>query len=450
MAIEVVLPMLGVTVERGKIVEWIKKEGDTVEKGEIIFIVEVEKATTEVESPASGILAKIILTEGVEAPVLALAAVITEPGEELPEEYAGEIKTPEVSEKPETDVKEATAPAPAEDKVPADPKDLIAVPAARQLAKEQGLELSDIKGTGPGGVIMVSDVEAGITTKQPAAESGRASTLARKMAAKEGVELDQVEGTGVRGRIMRADISAYLEKAASAGPALGEIIPMSAVRKVIARKMSESAFTAPHIYFYSEICLDPLLKFRKEVVPEFEKYFGLRPSINDFLIKAVALNILDFPIMNAQLEGDDIHIMPDVNVGLAVAVDEGLIVPAIAGAERAGLVDIARQRVDLVEKARNGKLSLPEMQRGTFTVSSLAQFDITFFTSIINPPQSAILSVGKTDEKLYMSDGEVKVKRVTQMGLAVDHRVIDGAVAADFLQNLKWKIEKPTFTFLTI
>ena len=451
MAIEVVLPMLGVTVEKGKIVEWTKKEGDTVEKGEIIFIVEVEKATTEVESPASGILAKILLPEGVEAPVLALAAVITEPGEKLPDEYTGEMKAPKVIEaETAPDVKEASAPTEAAAEVSVDPKDLIAVPAARQLAKERGLELSDIKGTGPDGVIMVSDVETGVTTKPPAAEPGRVSTLARRMAEKDGVPLAQVEGTGVRGRIMLTDISAYLEKAASAGPALGEIIPMSGVRKVIARRMSESAFTAPHIYFFSEICLDPLLKFRKEVVPDFEKYFGIRPSINDFLIKAMALNILDFPIMNGQLQGDDIHIMPEINIGLAVAVEEGLIVPAIAGAERAGLVDIARQRIDLVQKARDGKLSLPEMQRGTFTISSLAQFDITHFTAILNPPQSGILSVGKTDEKLFMADGEVKVKRVAQMGLAVDHRVIDGAVAADFLQNLKWKIEKPAFTFLTI
>ena len=176
----------------------------------------------------------------------------------------------------------------------------------------------------------------------------------------------------------------------------------------------------------------------------------MRPSINDFLIKAVALNILDFPMLNAQVKGEEIRIMPEVNVGLAVAVAEGLIVPAIARADRAGLVDIVRQRADLVERARKGRLTLAEMERGTFTVSSLATYDITHFTAILNPPQSGILSVGKLDEKLVMVDGQVRVKRITTFGLSVDHRIIDGAVAADFLQNLKWKIEKPAFTFLAL
>ncbi len=193
-----------------------------------------------------------------------------------------------------------------------------------------------------------------------------------------------------------------------------------------------------------------LLRLRKEILPDFEKRFGLRPSVNDFLIKAVALNILDFPILNAQIQGEDIRIMPEINVGLAVAVDEGLVVPAIAGTAKAGLVDIVRQRQDLVQRARDGKMTLQEMQRGTFTISSLAMYDITHFTAILNPPQSGILSVGKTDEKLFMRDGQVEVKLVASMGLSVDHRIIDGAVAADFLQNLKWKLERPWFTFLDL
>jgi len=225
---------------------------------------------------------------------------------------------------------------------------------------------------------------------------------------------------------------------------------MSSVRKVIARRMSESAFTAPHIYFFTEVWLDPLLDFRKMVLSDFEKHFNLRPSINDFLIKAVALNILDFPMLNAQLKGEEIHIMPEINMGVAVAVAEGLIVPAVPNADRIGIVEIARQRADLVGRAREGKLTLPEMERGTFTISSLARYDITHFTAILNPPQSGILSIGKTDEKLVMIEGQVRVRRVAQFGLSVDHRIIDGAVAADFLQNLKWKLERPSFTFMSL
>ena len=155
-------------------------------------------------------------------------------------------------------------------------------------------------------------------------------------------------------------------------------------------------------------------------------------------------------MLNGQVKGDEIHIMPEINVGLAVAVREGLIVPALSQVDRAGLVEIARQREDLIARARKGRLSLAEMERGTFTVSSLAQYDITHFTAILNPPQSGILSVGKTDEKLFLVDGQVKQKRVAVLGLSVDHRIIDGAVAADFLQNLKWKLERPELTFLAL
>jgi len=467
-AVEVVLPMLGITVERGKIVEWLKKEGDPVEKGEIIFIVEVEKATTEVESPASGILAKILIPVGVEAPILSVAAIITAPGEALPEKYrAAQPAAAPAREAPAREVPDAVTEATPKEAplMPgAAPGVVMAVPAARYLAKERGVDLASIKGTGPDGIILVKDVEAAAGAA-PKEVPVRVSTLGRKLAEKEGVPLEKVEGTGVRGRIMRADVSAYAESAyaesayaesayaegaAARGRRLGTKIPMSTVRKVIGRRMSESAFTAPHIYFFSDVCMDPLLEFREKVVSDFEKHFSLRPSVNDFLIKAVALNILDFPMLNGQVKGDEIHIMPEINVGLAVAVEEGLVVPAIARADRIGLVEIIRQRSDLVERARKGRLTLAEMERGTFTVSSLAQFDITHFTAILNPPQSGILSVGKTDEKLVLVDGQVRVKRITTFGLSVDHRIIDGAVAADFLQNLKWKLERPAFTFLAL
>ena len=458
MAVEVVLPMLGITVERGKIVEWLKKEGDPVEKGEIIFIVEVEKATTEVESPASGILAKILIPVGVEAPILSVAAIITAPGEALPEKYrAAQPAAAPAREAPAREVPDAVTEATPKEAplMPgAAPGVVMAVPAARYLAKERGVDLASIKGTGPDGIILVKDVEAAAGAA-PKEVPVRVSTLGRKLAEKEGVPLEKVEGTGVRGRIMRADVSAYAESAYAEGAAapgrrLGTKIPMSTVRKVIGRRMSESAFTAPHIYFFSDVCMDPLLELREKVVSDFEKHFGLRPSVNDFLIKAVALNLLDFPMLNGQVKGDEIHIMPEINVGLAVAVEEGLVVPAIARADRIGLVEIIRQRSDLVERARKGRLTLAEMERGTFTVSSLAQFDITHFTAILNPPQSGILSVGKTDEKLVLVDGQVRVKRITTFGLSVDHRIIDGAVAADFLQNLKWKLERPAFTFLAL
>jgi len=446
MATEVVIPMLGVTVEKGKIIEWLKKEGDSVERGESIFIVEADKVTTEVESPAGGILAKILVEAGKEVPVLTVVGLITAPGEEIPADYktaiAAEPTKPAMAAAA-ADIPSGGSPYAAAVKGPAKPAGPVAImPGARKLALERGIDLSAIDPTGPEGVILLRDVEAAATVP-----AGRVSTLAQRLAAKEGVDLAAVEGSGVRGRIMRADVRSALAEAKR--PALGKVMPMQSMRQVIARRMSQSAFTAPHIYFFSDIQMDPLLDFRREIVAEFEKQFGLRPSVNDLLIKAVALNILDFPLLNASVKDQEIHIAPEVNVCLAVALEDGLIVPAIANADLAGLVDIVRQRQDLVARARSGKLTMEEIERGTFTISSLAQYDITYFTAILNPPQSGILSIGKTREELYLdTDGTVGKRKVATFGLSVDHRIIDGTLAADFLQNLKWKLERPAFTFL--
>jgi len=440
---EVVIPMLGITVENGKIVEWLKNEGDMVEKGESIFVVEADKVTTEVESPATGILAKILLPAGEEVPVLTVVAVITESGEALPEKYAtGAVAAvpPQAEAAPQLTPEPAIASSPLAADIRRGP--VAIVPAARKLAFEKGLDISAITATGPDGVVLLRDVEAATVTA-----TVKVSTLARRYAGKEGLSLENIEGTGVRGRVMRHDVEQSIADARA--PGLGKVIPMDSMRRVIARRMSASAFTAPHIYFFTDVHSDPLLDFRREIMPDFEKEFGIRPSVNDFLIKAVALNIRDFPILNATVKDEEIHISSEINVCLAVALDDGLIVPAIANTDTAGLVDIIRQRTDLVKRARSGHLTMEELERGTFTVSSLAQYDITHFTAILNPPQSGILSVGKTRDELYLTDGgAVKTRKVATFGLSVDHRIIDGVVAADFLQNLKRKLERPSFTFL--
>jgi pyruvate dehydrogenase E2 component (dihydrolipoamide acetyltransferase) len=446
--VEIVIPNLGITVEKGKIVEWTKNEGDSVEKGEALFVVEADKVTTEVESPADGVLAKILVDVEVEVPVFTVVALVAEAGEEIPDDYAPSQPPPEEAV-PESAAPAAAAEAPAAETtpvatVPVQASEGRAVPAARKLAGEHGLALTAIQGTGPEGVIQLKDVRAALQ----AAPTVKVSTLARRLAEKEGVPLEGVAGSGVRGRIMRTDVQRAA--AAEAAANLGKVIPMDTMRKTIARRMSQSAFTAPHIYFFTDVHMDPLLAFRKSLLADFEKMFGLRPSVNDFLIKAVALNILDFPIFNAVLQDDEIHILPDVNICLAVALPEGLIVPALEYTDRAGLVEIIRQRSDLVERARTGKLTREELDRGTFTISSLAQYDITYFTGIINPPQSGILSVGKTREELYLDEGTVKARKVATVGVSVDHRIIDGATAADFMQNLKAKLENPSFTFLNL
>lgn len=453
MATELVLPMLGIQIENGKIVEWLKKEGDSVEKGEPVFLVETEKVETEVEAPVSGTLAKVMYPEGVEVPVLTVVGVITAPEEQLPEKYTQESPKPE----PELEtVEEAGTASPEKaEGAPDMPAQVAsggpvrAMPAARKLARDEGVNLEGVSGTGPKGETLLKDVQAAVesaTTSSTAASPGKVSTLANRLAQNEGVSLEGLEGSGVRGRVMRSDVEASIEEAST--PRLGKIIPFDSMRQVIARRMVESVSAAPHIYFFADVCLDALMAFRTSILDDFERKYDIRPSFNDFLIKSVAMNIADFPLLNATLQGEEIHIPAEINIGLAVALSDGLVVPAIANAGEAGLAEIARQRVDLVQRARTGKLSMDELQRGTFTISSLAQYDINAFTAIINPPQSGILSVGKTRDELILVDGEVKTRKVATLGVSVDHRVIDGAVAADFLQNLKWKLERPAFTFL--
>lgn len=340
-------------------------------------------------------------------------------------------------------------------------KEIRVVPAARRMAQEAGIDLTTVAGSGPDGLILVRDV-VDLVTRISTEERGvkedvRASSLAGKLAEKRGVDLTDIEGTGTRGKIMKADVERAaaevlpkMDTAKEKGPAFGKTIPMTQIRKVIAKRMAQSAFTAPHIYFFSDVEMDSLHRLREEILPDFERQFGIRISVNDFLIKAVAMTIREFPMLNAMVKGEEIYIHPDINVGLAVAMEEGLIVPAIPKADQMGLGKIAKMRSDLVERARAGRLRLEEIERGTFTISSLAQFEITFFTAILNPPQSGILSVGKTVDQLALKDGQVIAKEVARFGLSVDHRIIDGAVAAAFLQSLKKKMETPEFSFLDL
>jgi len=455
MAVEVVLPALGLTVEKGKILKWIKKEGDPVSKGESLYEVEADKVTTEVESPASGVLKKILIPEGIEVPILTAVAVVTAEKEQLPEKYQSMGAThAQKSESPGVPrVQEASV------MVTAGPAEIKVVPAARKLAREKGVDLRDLKGSGPGSTVLLKDVQSFLATGAEGVPRVLATPTARKLAEREGVPLAAVTGTGISGRVTKADVMEAKPARPRPKPAemkkpvskyqLGQVIPMSSIRKVIARRMAQSKFTAPHIYFFNDVEMEKLVNLREEIVADFEANEGIRLSINDLIIKAVALCLREYPLLNAMVSGDEIRIFPEINVGLAVAMEDGLIVPAIPRADEMGLGEIARLRADLVERARQGKLTMEEIERGTFTVSSLAQFDITFFTAILNPPQSGILTLGKMEERPVARNGQVVVRKMMRQGLSVDHRIVDGAVAAQFLQSLKKKLENPYYTFLS-
>lgn len=443
MATEVIIPALGVVVEKVKILKWFKLEGDRVKEGEPLLEIESDKVTMEIPSPATGILGCILYNAGTEVPITQVVAVIVTEGESVPGFYRQQAK----------EALSLGAPIAMPSSLSAEKaaKPAKAAPAARKIAEEKGVDLSLITPTGPHGTIMKKDVEAYLDSAISAKEPQRVSSLARKVAEEVQVPLHTVQGTGTRGRIMKADVMRVVERSEEIreGP-FGEVIPMNKMRQVISRRMSESAFTAPHIYFFTDVHMGKLLDLREEIVRDFEERFNVRLSINDFLIKAVALAIRKYPLLNATVKGDQIYVHPQINVGLAVALDEGLIVPAIPKADELGLGKIAQTRADLVDRTRKGKLKIDEIERGTFTISSLASFDITFFTAILNPPQSGILTVGKIQDQLYLEGDGVKLKKMTSFGLSVDHRIIDGTVAAGFLQAIKKIIENPGFHFLSL
>ena len=289
--------------------------------------------------------------------------------------------------------------------------------------------------------VMARSVASRALTSRKAA----ASPLAQKVAASMAVDLAQVTGTGPRGKIYKADVVAAAEGAKAGGTAdvpaedktgrPGRLVPFDTMRKAIASRMSASKFTAPHLYFFADVNMDRVMAFKQELAEGLPD--DVRISVNDIFIKLTALTLKEFPNLNATVEDDAIRLWDQINMGLAVALEDGLIVPAIPEADMLRFHEIAQYRKELIDKARRARLSPEEMSRGTFTISSLARSSITHFTAIINPPQTAILSIGPTQEKAVVANGELKIGRMATFGLTVDHRVIDGKVAADFLSRLK-------------
>lgn len=400
----IIMPKLGMTMIDGRVVEWLVQEASRVEKGQIVLRIESDKIEYEVEAPASGILARIYAAASEEAlPVGRLLAVILAEGEALNEELlASELSGfPPVADSlrlPATSSASAMIPS----SRPLGAERMKASPAARKLAEEKGVDLSRVTGTGPGGRITREDVLA-------AREAGPAAP----------------------------------SPATAREPALGVSIPLSRMRKIIAQRLTASSSQVPHIYLFSEIEATELQASRARLLPRIEAETGQRLSYNDLLIQAVAQSIQRFPLFNATLEGEVIRIPDEIHIGLAVAVEGGLIVPVIRGVHRKSLEAIVRERADLVQRAQNKRLTPDDLQGGTFTISNLGMYEVDYFTAIINPPQSAILSVGRMAQRPQVVDGEIAVRTMMWLGLSVDHRVVDGAQAAEFLQEIKRGLEKP-------
>jgi len=428
MPIDVFMTQLSPTMTEGKIARWLKKEGDTLESGEVLAEVETDKATMEMEVVDEGILHKIIAPEGAVVTVGSPIGVIAEEDEEVPADYM-----PEAGEAP------AATPEPA-------PESASAPPA-----------------TNPASPAPVAAAPAQQSQTQANSKRIKASPLARRLAKQKGINLAAITGSGPNGRIVKSDV----EKAAKRGINLGgagsattpppirplpqgplpyhedefERVENTMMRKAIARRLVESKQQVPHFYLTIDVAMDRLMDLRAQLNEAADGAFKL--SVNDFIIKAVSKALVDVPAANASWTESYTLQHKHTHISVAVAIDGGLITPVIRFAEQKGVVDISAEVKDLAGRAREGALQPEEYTGGTFSISNLGMYGIKQFAAIVNPPEGAILAVGGTEERAVVESGEVKVKKMMSLTLSCDHRVVDGAVGAEFLAALKKHLETP-------
>ena len=418
MPIELRMPALSPTMESGTLATWSVKEGDTVESGTILAEIETDKATMEFESIDEGVMGKILVPEGTEeVKVGELIGLLLEEGEDASvlEGYSA-----------------STAPAPA-----------AAAPAEK--AEEA-----------PAAAAPAPAVKTAVPATAATGDRVFASPLARRIAAQEGYDIAEIPGSGPRGRIIKRDVEAYTPSAKPAAAAFGAVemggeapyheIKLSSMRKTIAKRLTESKQNVPHFYLGVDIELDNLLEARKQLNAISNDEYKL--SVNDFIIRACALALKKVPEANVQFMGDVMRQFERADVSVAVAIDGGLVTPVIRGAEHKGLRQISDETKELAKKARDGKLMPEDYQGGTFSISNLGMFGIKTFQAVINPPQAAILAVGSGEQRVVVKNGQMVPATVMSVNLACDHRAIDGAVGAKFLEALKMFLETPSTMLL--
>lgn len=432
---EVKLPQLGQSVEEASIVQWLKTEGESVKQGEPLLTVQTDKAEIECEAPASGTLRKILVGPDVTVPVLSVIALLGEPNEPLPDlsKYGGaKPGAPPVEAEP-LDREKVAAVAPSSASAPAAmPGPSAAVsPRARQRAGSLHINPAIVSGSGVGGRVMESDVLA----YAERVKSLRITPTAMRLAEEKGIDVTLVQGTGPGGRITKADIERSTPPATAASGT--RRMPLSPMRRVIAKRMSESKFSAPHYYMTVEVDMSNAARFRAAQ--------PWKPSYNDIVMAAASKALRQFPQVNARWAGDAVEEMADINIGFAVALPTGLIVPVVRQTQTKSLQDISRECKTLTERARSGKLTPDDYTGNTFTVSNLGGFGVDHFTAIINQPDSAILAVGQIKDRPVVIDGGIHIRPIMKLTLSSDHRVIDGALAAQFMGRLKDELERADF-----
>ncbi len=410
MATRIDMPQLGLTMEKGTILQWLRAEGDKLEKGQPVVLIQTEKVEYEVETPVAGMLLKVVAKEGEELPVGSLMGILGQPGEDISSLVEGApapAATRAESREARAETAEAAAPVIASVAPPVRaPGERVKIsPVAKKLAQESGIDIATLTGTGPEGRIVREDVERAIAAKsrEPRAESREEST------------------------------------------AVPEVIPLSGIRKVIFDRMGQSSREVARVTLFADADMSEVVRLRQARGAEWERRFGIKPSYSDLIHSAVARALREEPRINCRLDGQGVRVRKEVNLAFGVDLGEGLVAAVIKDADKKSLGDLAKAAKDLAERARSGRLTPDDMADGTFTVTNLGGLGVEYFTPIINPPQAGILGVGKILEKPVVLGGGIHIRSMMTLSLVFDHRLIDGAPAAKFLAKVKELLEQPAW-----
>ncbi|MBO7394308.1 MAG: 2-oxo acid dehydrogenase subunit E2 [Abditibacteriota bacterium] len=458
MAIVMNMPRLGETMEEGTIIKWFKKVGEEVKKGEPLLEVMTDKVNLEVESDADGVLLKVYGDTDDVIPVYEPMCVIGAAGESVEDAASDKKEEPKAEAKAEAPKAEVKAETPKAAEAPkAAAGRVFASPAAKRVARELGVDISAMagKGTGVDGRVTEADVQA-------FAKSGKATPLAAKMAKDLGVDTSTLKGTGIGGKVTAADVEAKAPKAAKkeakaeaapaaapkAGAGIGGKLPYAGMRKAVGQNMLLSKQTSPHVTLNMEVDMTNCVSFRKQILDGVQEAYGVRISFTDIIVKAVARAILDFPIINSCIDGKMIVINDHVNIGVATAIEGGLIVPVLKDTDSMSLPEISKAIKEMAAKARSGKIMPEDYAGGTFSISNLGAYGVESFNPVINPGQAAILGVCAIVKKPVVVDDEIKVRSMMGLSLSFDHRIVDGAPAAQFLAAIKKYLESPYMIFM--
>ncbi len=438
MAINVALPQWGMNMEEGILVKWLVDQGEEIRKGQPLVEVETSKISSELESPADGVIAHLMAPEGAVVKVGDLVAVIGEPGENppRPEKTASKPGRRKSTQESRFSVNK-----------PNRTKRTQATPIARKLAKDNNIDIDELTGSGPNGRISEGDVreyikrdKAGTRTK-----TGQISPRARRLALNNNIDLNQISGTGPNRRISVADVENAIGSIADAGvdeKAIGASQTLSGLRKTISERMSLSVRTMAQVTLTSEIDATKMVGVRKNLLESWRSH-KIRPMEQDILVAAVGDALTKHPRLNSFLKNDTVLLAKDINVGIAMAVPDGLMVPVVNSVNETSLIEIAKNLRDLANKTRKNSLNIAEVSNAGFTITSLMNHDIDVFTPLVDPPQVAILGIGRITDKPVVVDDEIVIRQIMHISVTFDHRALDGVPVAEFIHTLKSNLEDP-------